>query len=218
MNIELRPGPAVTGPADVDRLVSSYCCAWNEPDPERRLRRLQSIWYESSRFNNAAADVDGLRATNAHIGALRTGRYGRRFVMRDVAPHGICGSRSATAPHFGGLAPHIAFREHPLEPPKLPQGGTGLRHPRPSAARKSLTGNSAWTEMSEGVVSRNEESRRQFLRWAMWKKAGGTVEQDPQAAEIDDLIAGMPAPLRQTLVEVYLQGGGRSERAGPGCS
>ena len=51
----------------------------------------------------------------------------------------------------------------------------------------------------------------------MWKKAGGTAEQDPQAAEIDDLIAGMPVPLKQTLVEVYLQGGGRSERASRGC-
>ena len=66
-------------------------------------------------------------------------------------------------------------------------------------------------------MSRNEESRRQLLQWARWKKAGGRVEQDPQAAEIDDLIAGMPTPLKQTLVELYLQGGGRSERAGPGC-
>ena len=72
------------------------------------------------------------------------------------------------------------------------------------------------TEMSEGVVSRNEESRRQFLKWAVWKRAGGTVEQDPQAAEIDDLITGMPAALKQTLMEVYLQRGGPSERAGRG--
>jgi hypothetical protein len=50
----------------------------------------------------------------------------------------------------------------------------------------------------------------------MWKMAAGTVE-DPQAAEIDDLICGMPAPLKQTLIEVYLQGGERSERVGPGC-
>ena len=71
--------------------------------------------------------------------------------------------------------------------------------------------------MSEAVVSRNEESRRQFLRWARWKESGGRVEQDPQAAEIDDLISGMPAPLRQTLVEVYLQAEGRSERASPDC-
>ena len=83
--------------------------------------------------------------------------------------------------------------------------------------RNSLTGIPGRTEMSEGVVSRNEESRRLFLQWAMWKVAGGTVEQDPQAAEIDDLIAGMPAPLKQTLVEVYLQRGGCSERVGPDC-
>ena len=63
-------------------------------------------------------------------------------------------------------------------------------------------------------MSRIEESRRQFVHWARWKKAGGTVEQDPQAAEIDDLIARMPTPLKQTLAEVYLQGGEPSERAG----
>jgi len=62
-------------------------------------------------------------------------------------------------------------------------------------------------------MSRNEESRRQFVHWAGWKKAGGRVDQDPQAAEIDDLIAGMPTPLKQTLAQVYLQGGGPNERA-----
>jgi hypothetical protein len=66
-------------------------------------------------------------------------------------------------------------------------------------------------------VARNEESRRYFLQWAVWKNASGTVEQDPQAAEIDELIAGMPAPLKQILAEVYLQGEARSERAGPPC-
>ena len=64
-------------------------------------------------------------------------------------------------------------------------------------------------------MTRDEESRRHFLQWAVWKNAGGTIEQDPHAAEIDDLIAGMPAPLRQTLVEVYLQGGEQSGRSGP---
>ena len=62
-------------------------------------------------------------------------------------------------------------------------------------------------------MSRNEESRRQFVHWAGWKKAGGRVDQDPQAAEIDDLIAGMPTPLKQTLAQVYLQSGGPNERA-----
>ena len=66
-------------------------------------------------------------------------------------------------------------------------------------------------------MSSIEESRRRFLQWAMWKKVGGTVEQDPEAAEVDDLIAGMPAPLKQTLIEVYVECGGRGERAGPGC-
>ena len=61
-------------------------------------------------------------------------------------------------------------------------------------------------------MSRIEESRRQFVLWAGWKKAGGRVDQDPQAAEIDDLIASMPAPLKQTLAQVYLQSGGPNDR------
>jgi hypothetical protein len=63
-------------------------------------------------------------------------------------------------------------------------------------------------------VSLIEESRRQFLLWARWKKEGGTVEQDPEAAEIDRLIAAMPDSVRQTVIEVYLRDGGISERAG----
>ena len=62
-------------------------------------------------------------------------------------------------------------------------------------------------------MSRNEESRRQFVHWAVWIKAGGRVDQDPQAAEIDALIASMPTPVKQTLAEVYLQGGGPNEPA-----
>ena len=62
-------------------------------------------------------------------------------------------------------------------------------------------------------MSRNEESRRQFAHWAGWIKAGGRVDQDSQAAEIDALIAGMPTPVKQTLAEVYLHGGAPNERA-----
>jgi hypothetical protein len=43
-------------------------------------------------------------------------------------------------------------------------------------------------------VSRIEVSSNYFLQWALWKRGGGTVEQDPQSAEIDELIAGMPEP------------------------
>jgi hypothetical protein len=62
-------------------------------------------------------------------------------------------------------------------------------------------------------MSRNEESRRQFVHWAKWKDAGGRVDQDRLAAEIDDLIAGMPTPLKQTLAKFYLQGAGPNGRA-----
>ena len=118
-----------------------------------------------------------------------------------------------TPSHSEGLPPAYyilaAIRSGTRHHPKR----HAVPHPRPRVTRMSLTAISAGPS-DGGVVSRIEESRRQFLLWAMWKKAGGTVAQDPQAAEIDDLIAGMPAPLKQTLVEVYLQGGGRSERAG----
>jgi limonene-1,2-epoxide hydrolase len=88
LNIELSPDPAVTCPADVDRLVSGYCSAWNEPDPKRRLRRLKSIWHMNATFDNAAVHVRGLREMDALIGAFCTGRCGWRFVVVDVTAHG----------------------------------------------------------------------------------------------------------------------------------
>ena len=88
MSIKLRSDPAVTGPADVDRLASGYCSAWNEPDPKLRLRRLKAIWHDEATFDNAAVHVRGLREMDAHIGAFWAGRYGWRFVVVDVTAHG----------------------------------------------------------------------------------------------------------------------------------
>ena len=88
MNIDLRRAPTAIGPADVDRLVSSYCSAWNEPDRRCRLRRLQAIWHEDSTFESAAAHVRGLRALNAHIDIYGAGRSGWRFAIVDVTAHG----------------------------------------------------------------------------------------------------------------------------------
>lgn len=76
------------GPADVDRLVSGYCSVWNEADPERRRRRLATIWHESTTFDNVAVHLRGLHDMNAHIGAFRDDRPGWRFVVVDVQAHG----------------------------------------------------------------------------------------------------------------------------------
>ena len=140
-------------------------------------------------------DAEGLKAAPA----------GGRANRPETAPIHLAGNAS----HSEGIAAHPLRREH----------RTSLRYP-PRVVGYRIHGRAGcvsvvWLgRVSGGVVSRIEESRRQFLRWATWKNAGGTVEQDPEAAEIDDLIAGMPAPLKQTLLEVYLRGGGRSERAG----
>ena len=88
MNTELRHDPPPTGPADVDRLVSGYCSAWNEPDPNRRLHRLEAIWHRNGTFDNAAVHVRGLREMHAYIGAFHTGCPGWRWVVIDVRAHG----------------------------------------------------------------------------------------------------------------------------------
>ena len=88
MNIELRPDTAVDPPGDVDLLVSGYCSAWNESDPKRRLRLLESIWHEGSTFDNAAVHIRGLRDMDAHIGAFCTRCHGWRFVVVGVTAHG----------------------------------------------------------------------------------------------------------------------------------
>lgn len=88
MSFRFRPDPVATGPADLDRLASGYCSAWNEPDPKRRLPRLKAIWHENATFDNAAVHVRGLAAMDAHIGAFWVGRYGWRFIVSDVTAHG----------------------------------------------------------------------------------------------------------------------------------
>jgi hypothetical protein len=82
------PDRAATGPADVDRLVSGYCSAWNEADPECRLRRLRAVWNEHATFDNVEVHVRGLQEMAAHIGAFWAGHPGWRFVVVDVTAHG----------------------------------------------------------------------------------------------------------------------------------
>lgn len=88
MNIEPGPDLAVLCPADVDLLVSGYCSAWNERDPERRLHRLRSIWRDDATFDNAAVRLRGVRGLDAHIAAFHAGSPGWRFVLDDVTAHG----------------------------------------------------------------------------------------------------------------------------------
>jgi len=77
-----------TRPTDLDLLVSGYCSAWNEPDPKRRLHRLETIWHEGATFDSAAVHVRGVREMDAHIGAFRAASRGWRFVVMDVTAHG----------------------------------------------------------------------------------------------------------------------------------
>ena len=105
-------------------------------------------------------------------------------------------------------SPVTTFREHPFETP-TPKSYR-VWHARLNVTLMSLAGNSDWAEVMESVVSRNEESRSQFLHWARWKIAGGRVEQDPQAAEVDDLISGMPASAEANLSRGLLARGAAS--------
>lgn len=86
--IQLRSDPVAAVPADVDRIVSGYCSAWNERDPRRRLQRLQSIWHENGTFENPSVHLRGLRDLDTHIGALHAHCDGWRFVVVDVTTHG----------------------------------------------------------------------------------------------------------------------------------
>ena len=88
MNIDPDCGSAAIRPADVDLLVSGYCSAWNEPDPKRRLRRLEAVCRAHATFDSAAVRLRGLGAIDAHIGEFRTDARGWRFVVADVTAHG----------------------------------------------------------------------------------------------------------------------------------
>ncbi len=46
----------------------------------------------------------------------------------------------------------------------------------------------------------------------MWKKAGGRAEEWHEAAAIDEAVSRLPRDLRDTVFDVYLEGGAMADR------
>ena len=46
----------------LEKLVTCYCEAWGEPDPERRLQLLAQVWAEQGLYTDPAIQTSGRQA------------------------------------------------------------------------------------------------------------------------------------------------------------
>ncbi len=68
----------------LERLIDTYCEAWNEPDAVRREAILKIVWAEGATYTDPRAHTTGISELGAHIGRVLSSRPGAR-VMRTSA-------------------------------------------------------------------------------------------------------------------------------------
>lgn len=96
----MTPEPATNDIAD---LVDTYCAAWNDTDPTRRLPLLRSVWGRNATYTDPTVLLTGAEELSDHIGRvlvrfpdtriLRTSAVDChhdvfRFAFRRAAPDG----------------------------------------------------------------------------------------------------------------------------------
>lgn len=54
----------------VEALVSAYCDAWNESDPDKRARMLSAVWADDGVYIDPTVVAKGAAELSAHIGRV----------------------------------------------------------------------------------------------------------------------------------------------------
>jgi len=68
---------------DINRLVEDYLSAWNETDPDTRLRTIEDVWTEDGTYVDPVADVGGRTQISNLIAAVQHQLPGLVFRLRD---------------------------------------------------------------------------------------------------------------------------------------
>jgi len=68
----------------LEELITRYCAAWGEPDPERRGQLLKEIWTEDGTYTDPTAHVTGRRELAEHIGNVLAHYPGGQVVRTSV--------------------------------------------------------------------------------------------------------------------------------------
>jgi hypothetical protein len=74
----------------VTETIDTYCSAWSEPDPARRLELLRASCVEDVVYLDPRGESDGIEALSATIARILAGRPGARVVRTSAvdAHHG----------------------------------------------------------------------------------------------------------------------------------
>jgi hypothetical protein len=77
--------------AALERLIDTYCSAWNEPDAARRKALLEAVWNEGAAYTDPRAHAVGVDALAAHIGRILERRPGAKVIRTSAVDehHGL---------------------------------------------------------------------------------------------------------------------------------
>jgi hypothetical protein len=78
-------------PAKLEALITTYCDAWNEADPQRRDAMLQQVWADDGSYCDPTVQISGRAALVAHIADVQARSPGSRILRtsRVDAHHGM---------------------------------------------------------------------------------------------------------------------------------
>ena len=63
-----------------EKLIDTYCAAWNDPDPARRREILGSVWADGATYTDPTVHAVGMDELLAHIGKVVARRPGAKVV------------------------------------------------------------------------------------------------------------------------------------------
>jgi SnoaL-like domain len=70
--------------AALEQLIDTYCGAWNEVDPSRRLNMLSSVWAPGATYTDPTVHAVGAEELLAHIATVIARRPGAKVVRTSV--------------------------------------------------------------------------------------------------------------------------------------
>jgi hypothetical protein len=75
----------------LEALITRYCDAWGEPDPEQRQQLLAQVWAEQGTYTDPAVHLSGRQALGDYIGKILRRYPGARIVRTSAVDthHGL---------------------------------------------------------------------------------------------------------------------------------
>lgn len=72
---------------ELKQVIAAYGAAWQETDPEQRLKLLTRCFAETGRYVDPTAEVSGRNQLSTHIGAVLKDTQGRVEITSEPSSH-----------------------------------------------------------------------------------------------------------------------------------